>query len=81
MFCAQEQRLPCSLQEGPMLEQLVKDCNPWEGKKTEDNRAAEENCQQVTTAPIPHPICKGGRGVGNEGLKLSLGRSGREMMF
>lgn len=67
------------------MEQLVKHCIPWEGLHTgtgEEHKkkgAAETNCCGLTATPFPHPPGllveqERDRIVGNQGVKLSLGR-------
>ena len=51
--------------------------------KCEDEGVAERNCYGLTTTTIPHPPCAirggGGRGVGNEGVKLGKRRGGGQV--
>jgi len=59
--------------KGPTLGQFMKNCSPWEGLKLEQGQsvrspppkeegAAETTCDELTTAPIPHPPASlGGR--------------------
>jgi len=62
------------LKEDPVLMQVVKDCNPWEGPHTEarekslEDGAAERNCYELTTNSIPHP-----RSITQEGEKVESG--------
>ena len=47
------------------------------GEECKEEGAAERSCYGLTPAPIPHPSAPPegrGRGAGNEGVKLSLGR-------
>jgi len=73
-------RIVCEEQqlwEGPALEQCIEGCRLWEGpyagagQKHEEEGAAERNCYELGTAPVPHPPCAiwdkgGGRRIGNE---------------
>jgi len=51
----------CSRWEGLTLEKFMEDCLPWEGPHTgagaecEEEGVAETMCDELTTAPIPHP--------------------------
>ncbi|KAK4824529.1 hypothetical protein QYF61_016109 [Mycteria americana] len=67
--------------EGPMLEQLVKKCIPWEGPHTGvgeqcyEEGAAEKTRYGLTTTLIPHPPVLLEREK-EEGVKLNMGRRG-----
>ncbi|GAB0204951.1 zinc finger and BTB domain-containing protein 5 [Grus japonensis] len=81
----------CTLWRGPIFEQFVKDFIPWEEPHTGaeeqhvEEGAAERNRYGLTTTPIPHSpvplsVVTADRGVGCEGVRLSL-RRGRIIFF
>jgi len=57
--------------KGPVLEQGKSVRSP----PPEEEGTAETTCEELTTAPIPHPpALLGGRKERKSGVKLSLGR-------
>ena len=65
----------CSLWEGLTLEKFVEDCLLWEGlhagaEGCEEEGAAETTRDELTAAPIPHPLAllrgEVGRRAGSE---------------
>jgi len=56
----------CTAWEGPTLGQFVENCLPWKGphagagadgekSSSEEEGATETTCDELTTAPVPHP--------------------------